>query len=81
MNDAPIIENQGKIYDAGWEALDAREQAYRDALGDGLEIVFGEGAETLKAIADGLNAHNVHGPKGQRWTEDLIESELQRVAG
>ncbi len=79
MAGASIIENQGKSYDADWEVLDPREQAYRDALGDGLEIVLGAGADNLAAIAEGLNAHNVHGPKGQRWSEDLIESELERV--
>ena len=80
MADAPVIENQGKSYDADWEVLDTREQAYRDALGDGFEIVLGSGAETLSAIVEGLNAHNVHGPQGQRWTEEILEAELERVA-
>ena len=74
------LENQGKSYDADWEILDPREQAYRDALGDGLEIVLGNGADTLAAVVDGLNEHNVHGPKGRRWTEELLEAELERVA-
>ncbi len=72
--------NQGKSYDADWEILDPREQAYRDALGDGLEIVLGGGADSLAALVEGLNAHNVHGPKGQRWTGALLEAELERVA-
>jgi hypothetical protein len=80
MNDPSNIENQGKSYDADWEILDAREQAYRDGLGDGLEIVLGAGADTLAAIADGLNGHNIHGPKGQSWTVELLQSELERVA-
>lgn len=80
MNDASKIENQGMSYDADWEILDAREQAYRDGLGDGLEIVLGAGADTLTAIADGLNDHNIHGPKGQSWTVELLEFELERVA-
>ncbi len=80
MSDPASPPNQGKSYDADWEALDPREQAYRDALGDGLEAVLGNNAETLAAIADGLNAMNVHGPKGMRWTEALLESELERVA-
>ncbi len=79
MGNSEIIENQGKSYDAGWEVLDDREMAYRDALGDGFEIVLGDGAETLAAIVKGLNAHNFHGPKGQRWTERLLESELRRI--
>lgn len=81
MDRSDIIDNQGKSYDSDWEALDDREKTYRDALGDGLEIVLGDGAETLAAIANGLNAHNVSGPKGQRWTEELLQSELHRLGG
>ncbi len=80
MGDVSNLQNQGKSYDADWEILDPREQDYRDALGDGLEIVLGDGADTLAALVEGLNARNVHGPKGQRWTEDLLESELERIA-
>ena len=72
-------QNQGKSYNADWEVLDPREQSYRDAFGDGLEIVLGDGADTLAAIAEGLNARNIHGPRGQRWTEPLLEAELERV--
>ena len=79
MGDSKTLANQGKSYDADWEALDGRENAYRDALGDGLEMVLGDGAETLAAIVEGLNAHNVHGPKGQRWTDNLFETELERL--
>ncbi len=79
MGASNTLSNQGKSYDADWEVLDSREKAYRDALGDGLEIVLGGGAESLADIAEGLNAHNVHGPKGQRWTEELLEAELERL--
>ena len=75
------MDNQGKSYDADWEALDARERIYRDALGDGLELVLGEGADTPEGISDGLNAHNVHGPDGARWTAALLEAELERLGG
>ena len=67
------------IFRQAWEALDKRETMYRDALGDGLEIVLGEGAQTLAAIVKELNARNIHGPKGQRWTKGLLESELERL--
>ncbi len=79
MAETKIIENQGKSYNADWEVLDASEQTYRDALGDGLEVVLGDGAETLSDIVKGLTAHNVHGPKGQRWTKELLETELERL--
>lgn len=80
MGDVSNQANQGKSYDADWEILDPREQDYRDALGDGLEILLGDGADTLTALVEGLNARNVHGPKGQRWTEELLETELERIA-
>ena len=80
MANTEAVPNQGMSYDAGWEVLDAKEQAYRDALGDGIEAVLGNNAETLTAIVDWLNAMNVHGPKGVRWTEALLESELERIA-
>ena len=81
MGDTAISANQGKSYDSDWEALNGREQAYRDALGDGLELVLGDGAETLAQISERLNAHNVHGPRGQRWTEALLGAELERLGG
>ena len=79
LGNSEINENQGKSFDADWEVLDDRENTYRDTLGDGFEIVLGEGAKTPAAIVKGLNAHNIHGPKGQRWTEQLLVSELKRI--
>jgi hypothetical protein len=80
MGNNTNLQNQGKSYDADWEVLDPREQDYRDALGDGFEILLGDGADTLAALVEGLNGRNIHGPKGQRWTEELLESELERIA-
>ena len=80
MGDVSNLANQGKSYDADWELLDPREQDYRDVLGDGLEIILGDGADTLAALVEGLNERNIHGPNGQRWTEKLLESELERIA-
>ncbi len=45
-------DNQGKSYDADWEILDPREQDYRDALGDGLEIVLDDGGGTDEPLAE-----------------------------
>ena len=53
---------------------------YQDRLGDGLEIVLSKGADGLTAIADGLNAINVTGPRGEHWDERLLASELARLA-
>lgn len=80
MAKAAKPQNQGRSYDAQDEAIDATEQAYRDALGDGLEIVLAKDVDNLGALADGLNALNVHGPKGQRWTEEFLGTELERIS-
>ena len=80
MVKSTVAENQGRSYDAAWEELTPQESAYRDALGDGLEIVLGDGAETIEEIVAGLNEHNIHGPKGQPWTKKLLETELERLS-
>jgi hypothetical protein len=55
------------------------QKSYEDALGDGLEAVLAKGADTLDAIAVGLNEMNVHGPNGAKWTEALLAAELKRL--
>ena len=52
---------------------------YEDRLGHGLEIVLSNGANSLKSIAGGLNEINVSGPRSERWDEDLLSSELNRL--
>ena len=53
--------------------------SYDDLLGDGLQAVLGQGAETLAEIVKGLNEINVHGPNGESWTEGLLAAELKRL--
>ena len=55
-------------------------KSYEDRLGDGLEIVLNNGADSLAAIAEGLNEINVTGPKGERWDQRMIAAELKRLA-
>jgi hypothetical protein len=59
---------------------DPVEQAYRNALGDGLELVLGKGAASLTDLVNGLNAISVTSLQGKTWTEDMLESELRRLA-
>ena len=56
------------------------EKAYQDALGDGLERVLGDGAETLEDVVRGLNALSVTAPGGAAWTEESLAAELNRLA-
>ena len=53
---------------------------YEDILGDGLEHVLSNGANSLDSIASGLNDINVTAPKGERWDESLLAAELERLA-
>lgn len=56
------------------------EKGYEDTLGDGLEEVLKSGKTSLTEIVEGLNALNVHGPNGRRWTEALLKTEFARLA-
>ena len=55
-------------------------KGYQDTLGDGLEFLLNEGKASLPEIVAGLNALNVPGPDGRSWTEELLTSELARLA-
>lgn len=54
-------------------------QSYEDALGDALEALIKEETLGIDALVDGLNARNVHGPRGEHWTVALLKSELSRL--
>jgi hypothetical protein len=73
------MDKSERTYDASERDIDPREKAYRDRLGDGLEAVLGAGAEKLAEIVEGLNERNVPGPKGLRWSEELLVAELERL--
>jgi hypothetical protein len=75
------MDEPERTYDAVEHDLDPLEKAYRDRLGDGLEAVLGAGAEQLAEIVEGLNEHGVPGPKGLRWSEELLAAELRRLGG
>lgn len=74
------VPNQGFSYDTEDHGLSDAERAYRNRLGDALEVVLGKGADDLAAIAAGLDAIGHRGPNGERWTEALLEAELNRLS-
>ncbi|MPS25813.1 recombinase-like helix-turn-helix domain-containing protein [Pigmentiphaga sp.] len=53
-----------------WESL----------LGDSLERAFASGKHELAPIVDYLNHAGPPAPNGVPWTEDLLQSELARLA-
>ena len=74
------IEDAGKARNIIFQTRDHEPTEYENRLGDGLEAVLGEGAETLADIAQGLNTHNVRSPDGSDWTEATLAAELHRLA-
>jgi len=54
-------------------------KSYEDLLGDALESLIGKGVDGLDAFAEGLNGLNVCGPAGEKWTVELLASELKRL--
>jgi hypothetical protein len=57
----------------------APTKSYEDLLGDGLEALLQKGINTPDEFAAGLNEANVHGPKGEKWTVDLLLAEMARL--
>ncbi len=59
---------------------DPVELAYRDRLGDGLEKLLGEGADSLEELVTGLNGLGVTSRTGEPWTTAKLELEFQRLS-
>jgi hypothetical protein len=57
----------------------APTKSYEDLLGDGLEALLQKGINTPEGCAAGLNDANIHGPKGEKWTVDLLLAEMARL--
>jgi hypothetical protein len=57
----------------------APTKSYEDLLGDGLEALLQNGTNTPEALVAGLNEANIHGPKGETWTVDLLRAEMARL--
>lgn len=54
------------------------ETHYADRLGDQLEIILGNGADTLEAIVEALNRSDLRPPADMAWTPDGLVAELRR---
>lgn len=74
------LSNQGLSYDPLDHGLGGAEIECRNALGDALETVLGNGANDLVSMSAGLNALKFCTPNGQPWTESLLAAELDRLS-
>jgi hypothetical protein len=73
------IEEPGQARNIVWQTRAAAPLDYENALGDALEQVFANGAETLEQVVQGLNDAGFRGPDGRRWTVALFETEIARL--
>jgi hypothetical protein len=73
------IEEPGRMPNIVWQTRTAAPTDYENALGDALEVVFGQGAETAEEVVAGLNAQGLRGPGGLPWTVESFETELARL--
>lgn len=73
------IEVPGQAPNIVWQQRSAEPTAYENALGDALEQVFGNGAETLEQVVAGLNAMACRASDGQPWTPASFEAEMARL--
>lgn len=55
-------------------------KSYEDLLGDALETLVAKGIDELEGFALGLNELHLCGPRGERWTPELLAAELARLA-
>lgn len=73
------IEAPGQGENIVWQSRAAAPSDYENALGDALEAVFEDGAETPEQVVAGLNQHGLRRPDGQAWTAALFEAEMARL--
>lgn len=55
-----------------------QETDYAGQLGDQLEIILGQGADTLEAVVERLNQSSLKPPSNEAWTPDVLVAELRR---
>jgi hypothetical protein len=75
------IEVPGEARNIVWQTRSASPTAYENALGNALESVFAEGAESGQQVVDGLNTMGFRTPDGQPWTLESFEAEMARLGG
>jgi hypothetical protein len=80
--DAPSkgeIEAPGQSVNLVWQTRVAAPTDYENRLGDALERVFGEGAQSLADVVARLNAIPFPAPNGKPWDEASFAAEIKRL--
>lgn len=73
------IQKPGQTRNIIWQTRAAAPTEPENALGDALEKALGAGADSLAALASGLNSENLLAPDGSAWTEASLAAELHRL--
>lgn len=73
------IEEPGKVRNIVWQTRAAAPTEYENNLGDALERVFIDGAETVDAVVEGLNRIGMRQRDGQAWSAAAFETEMARL--
>ena len=73
------IEVPGQVPNIVWQNRAAVPNDYENALGDALERVFADGAETAEQVVAGLNAEVFRTTAGGAWTVAAFEAEMARL--
>ena len=73
------IERPGEMANIIWQNRSTLPTEYENRLGDALEKVFGNGAESLAEVVAGLNALGMRAAHGQRWSEASFQEEMKRL--
>ena len=73
------IEVPGQVENIVWQNRAAAPSDYENALGDALERVFADGAETPAQVVAAFNARAFHTAEGTQWTVASFEAEMARL--
>ena len=73
------IEVPGQVENIVWQHRASAPSDYENALGDALERVFADGAESTDEVVAGLNALAFRTADGLAWTVAAFEAEMARL--
>ncbi|HEX6267600.1 MAG TPA: recombinase-like helix-turn-helix domain-containing protein [Burkholderiales bacterium] len=68
-----------KLQNIEWQTRAAPPTGFENRLGDALERVFAEGAESLQEVVQQLNAGGSRDAAGLPWTEASFQETMRRL--
>ncbi len=71
------IHQPGQYQNIIWQTRPRVPEPFELRLIDALEQLFDQGAETLEALVEGLNAQRIFDHQGEPWSEQSFRAFLQ----